>query len=62
MYPFEIKKTASPNKAMIKNFNLLEKAKKQIGTGGIVCLYDNLMHLDEKNYIIPIASVINAKK
>ena len=62
LYPFEIKKTASPNKAMIKNFNLLEKAKKQIGTGGIVCLYDNLMHLDEKNYIIPIASVINAKK
>ncbi len=62
LYPFEIKKTASPNKAMIKNFNLLEKVKKQIGIGGIICLYDNLMHLDEKNYIIPIASVINAKK
>ena len=62
LYPFEIKKTASPNKTMIKNFNLLEKVKKQIGIGGIICLYDNLMHLDEKNYIIPIASVINAKK
>ena len=62
LYPFEIKKTASPNKAMIKNFELLSKTKKNIGTGGIICLYDELIHLDEKNYIIPISSVINAKE
>ena len=60
LYPFEIKKTASPNKTMIKNFKLLEKSKKEIGVGGIICCYDDLMHLDENNYIIPIASVINA--
>ena len=62
LYPFEIKKTASPNISMIKHFKQLEKSKKEIGTGGIICLYDELMHLDEKNYIIPISSVINAKK
>ena len=62
LYPFEIKKTASPSKSMIKNFELLSKTKKNIGTGGIICLYDDLMHLDEKNYIIPISSVINAKE
>ena len=60
LYPFEIKKTASPNKTMIKNFKILEKTKKEIGTGGIICFYDNLMKLDEKNYIIPISSVINS--
>lgn len=62
LYPFEIKKTASPNKSMIKNFELLNKSNKNIGTGGIICLYDDLMHLDENNYIIPISSVINAKE
>lgn len=59
LYPFEIKKTASPTKEMIKNFSLLEKSNKEVGTGGIICLYDELLHLDEKNYIIPISSVIN---
>ena len=62
LYPFEIKKAASPNKSMIKNCELLNKSNKNIGTGGIICLYDDLMHLDENNYIIPISSVINAKE
>lgn len=60
LYPFEIKKTASPNKSMIKHFKMLENSSKEIGPGGIICCYDTLMHLDEKNYIIPISSVINA--
>ena len=34
LYPFEIKKTASPNKTMIKNFEKLNQSKKNIGTGG----------------------------
>ena len=59
LYPFEIKKTASPNKTMIKNFKILEKTKKEIGIGGVICFYDNLMKLDENNYIIPISSVIH---
>ena len=51
LYPFEIKKTASPNKTMIKNFEKLNQSKKNIGTGGIICFYDKLLKLDEKNYI-----------
>ena len=62
LYPFEIKKTASPNHAMISNFKYLENSKKEVTTGGIICLYDNLIKLDEKNYIIPISSVINISK
>ena len=62
LYPFEIKKTASPNKTMIKHFEKLNQSKKNIGTGGIICFYDKLLKLDEKNYIIPISSVINISK
>ncbi len=62
LYPFEIKKTASPNNAMISSFKYLKASKKEIGTGGIICLYDTLMKMDEKNYIIPISSVINVTK
>ena len=59
LYPFEIKKTASPDVSMIKNFSKLDNANKEIAPGGIICFYENLLHLDEKNYIIPISSVIN---
>jgi len=62
VYPFEIKKTGNPRESMIKNFEKLNDTKKQIEPGGIICCYDYLMHLDEKNYIIPISSVINLKK
>lgn len=48
LYPFEIKKTASPNNAMISSFRYLEASKKVIGTGGIICLYDTLVKLDKK--------------
>lgn len=59
LYPLEIKKTANPTKEMMKNFKYLEKDDKKIGTGGIICLYDKLMKIDENNYIIPLGSVIN---
>ena len=60
-YPFEIKKTKDPNPNMIKNFNKLTESGKSVEPGGIICFFDHLMHLDDKNYIIPISSVINLK-
>ncbi len=59
LYPFEIKKTASPNSMMIKNFQKLDSHTKKIGAGGIICFYKELMHIDENNYIIPVSSVLN---
>ena len=59
IYPFEIKKTENPKKEMIKNFDKLKNINKVIEPGGIICCYDDLIHLDEKNYIIPISSVID---
>ena len=58
LYPLEIKKTANPRRDMMKNFKYLEKTNMKIGQGGIICLYDKLMKLDENNYIIPVSSVI----
>ncbi len=52
LYPIEIKKTAKPEKAMIDNFKALEGVK-EIGEGGIICMYDNIINLDEKNKVIP---------
>lgn len=59
IYPFEIKKTGNPTKSMIKNFEKLNVINKKVEAGGIICCYDELIHLDEQNLIIPISSVIN---
>lgn len=52
LYPIEIKKTAKPSKDMITNFNVLEKVK-QVGEGAIICMYDRILKLDDKNIVIP---------
>lgn len=52
LHPIEIKKSANPTKDMISNFKVLEKAG-EVGDGGIICMYDKLINLDEKNRIIP---------
>ena len=52
LYPIEIKKTAKPTKEMINNFKVLENVK-EVGEGAIICMYDKLLDLDEKNKIIP---------
>ncbi len=55
LYPFEIKKSASPNKDMIKSFKVLEKTKKKIGKGGVICFYPDILPIDENNNSIPIS-------
>ena len=56
LYPIEIKKSAKPTKEMIENFKILEKIGK-VGEGGIICMYDKIMNLDEKNKIIPYSYI-----
>lgn len=58
-YPLEIKKTSNPKKEMLKNFECLNKLDKKIGKGGLICLYDRLLPLDENNMVIPLSSVLN---
>ena len=63
--PIEIKKAASPGKAAIKNFSVLETVtgeehfggiealKVEIGTGSVICMASDLMPVDEKNWYVP---------
>lgn len=57
VYPIEIKKSKNPNKDMIKNFNILNKGEKQIGEGGIICMVEKILPLDENNNAIPLQCI-----
>jgi len=58
LYPLEIKTKSEPDKRDIKSFKILEDLKGvNIGTGGIVCLANDLLQLDDKNFIIPLWAV-----
>ena len=64
--PIEIKKSASPGKTAIKNFKVLEPVTKEsafgsleslkveIGTGSVVCMANDLLPVDEKNWYVPV--------
>lgn len=51
IYPLEFKKTANPNASTAQSFNVLEKFKKSIGEGGVICLVQT---------ILPITAGVNA--
>lgn len=55
IYPLEFKKTASPGKQAISHFRVLEKLKKPIGEGAVICLAKELLPLTATNHVIPVA-------
>lgn len=57
LFPIEIKKSSNPSKEAIQHFALLNKSGKPIGTGGIICLYDDLVPIDGNNWIIPVGLI-----
>ena len=55
LYPVEIKKTANPSKEHIDNFLVLERIKGiKVGTGGVICMYEKSIRLNDKNVTIPV--------
>ena len=66
LFPIEIKKAASPGKAAIKNFKVLEpvqeperfggmsELKVNIGPGSVICMAQDLLPLDQKNWHVPV--------
>ncbi len=66
LYPIEIKKAASPGKTATKNFDVLqpvtnvesfnglESLKVEIGTGSVVCMANDLLPINEKNWYVPV--------
>lgn len=66
LFPIEIKKAASPGKTAIKNFAVLApvtepekfgglaQLKIEVGTGSVVCMANDLLPIDEKNWLVPV--------
>ena len=55
LYPMEVKKTAMPSNADIKNFAELERLGKKIGTGAILCLYPKCTTMPKQNVVsVPV--------
>lgn len=57
IYPFEIKRTAKPEKRMLDNFGVLNNGKYKVGDGGLLCFYPDVISLDEKNKAYPISVI-----
>ena len=55
LHPLEIKKHADPTKKDIEAFSVLDKVPGIVrGNGGVICLYDKLISLTDKDRIIPV--------
>ena len=55
LYPLEMKKHADPSKRDIDAFSVLNKIPGvKRGSGGVICLYDKLITLQDDDKIIPI--------
>lgn len=53
IHPFEVKKSASPDKREVKKFELLDKAALPRGNGGIICMCEQPYPIDSQNLLIP---------
>lgn len=54
VYPIEIKKSASPKRDSIKNFEVVNKFGMKVGNGGVICMKEELFPIDKNNNYIPI--------
>lgn len=52
--PLEIKKTATPDKRIIKAFAVIDKSPLQVGTGAVLCMSEQFGAFDRDNLIVPI--------
>ena len=57
LHPFEIKRSASPEKKTVKAFSVLENTTKTVGDGGIVCMVESPIPIDDKNSLIPVNQI-----
>ncbi len=57
LYPIEIKKTTTPEKKMIRNFDIIAKSPLERGTGAVLCMAETLGAFDSENLIVPIRCI-----
>lgn len=54
LYPLEIKKTATPDKRIVKVFDVIDKSPLVRGTSAVLCTSTKLGAFDRDNLIVPI--------
>ncbi len=54
LFPLEIKKTAMPDRRIVKTFGVIDKSPLKIGAGAVLCMADKLGAFDKDNLIVPI--------
>lgn len=52
--PLEIKKTATPDRRLVRTFSVIDKSPLKLGTGAVLCMADQLGAFDRGNLIVPI--------
>ena len=57
LYPLEVKQKSNPNIGDTKNFAILSQFKKEVSTGGVLCLAPSYLPLGKKDFIIPITYI-----
>jgi len=53
IHPIEIKKTANPNNRDVKKFAVLNETSSNLSHGGIICMCEEVIPIDNKNSFIP---------
>ncbi len=53
IHPLEIKKSASPDRREVKKYGLIDKTSLTRGNGGIICMCEEPIPIDELNTFIP---------
>ena len=53
IHPLEIKKSANPDRREVKKYELIDKAKRKRGSGGIICMCEEVIPIDAQNCFIP---------
>lgn len=54
LFPLEIKKTATPDKRIVRTFDVIEKSPLERGTGAVLCMAQEFSAFDRDDLIVPI--------
>ena len=54
LFPLEIKKTATPDKRIVRTFDVIEKSSLERGTGAVLCMAQEFSAFDSENLIVPV--------
>lgn len=54
LYPLEIKKTATPDRRIVRTFDVIEKSPLKRGTGAVLCMAQEFSAFDRENLIVPV--------